>query len=84
MTEPTNVDEGHGRPLARPESGPRVTAVDVAGMPWAFTHYEPLNTGDFISRAERQGVYLDTGRLRQLYRRGRSRPATRSPTCSPP
>ena len=45
-------------------------SVAVAEMAWAFTQYEPLSTGEFISQAERRGFYLDTGRLRQLYRRG--------------
>jgi hypothetical protein len=65
-----SVNEEPGRPSARPGGRPRVTSVDVAGMPWAFTQYEPLSTSEFISQAERRGFRLDTGRLRQLYRRG--------------
>ena len=65
-----SVNEDPGRLSATPDGGPRVTSVDVTRMPWAFTQYEPLSTGEFISQADRRGFRLDTGRLRQLYRCG--------------
>jgi hypothetical protein len=70
MTGLVSVHEEPGRPSATPGGGPRLTSVDVVGMPWAFTQYEPLSTSEFISQAERRGFHLDSGRLRQLYRRG--------------
>jgi len=65
-----SVNEEPGQPSVMADGGPRVTSADVAGMPWAFTQYEPLNTGEFINQAGRRGFRLDTGRLRALYQRG--------------
>jgi hypothetical protein len=92
MTGLVSVNEDPGRLSATPDGGPRVTSVDVAGMPWAFTQYEPLSTGEFISQADRRGFHLDTGRLRQLYRRGvlvpfvymTSRPVSPEPALAGP
>jgi hypothetical protein len=65
------VTDGVSRPPADPCVKLSVpSSADVAGIGWAFTQNEPLSTGEFISQAERRGVFLDTGRLRQLYRHG--------------
>ena len=69
LTAPLNDDMS--QPLADPDEGLSLpSSAEVSGMAWAFTQYEPLSTGEFISQARRRGFYLDTGRLRQLYRRG--------------
>jgi hypothetical protein len=69
LTAPLNDDMS--QPLVDPDEGLSLpSSAEVAGMAWAFTQYEPLSTGEFISQAQRRGFYLDTGRLRQLYRRG--------------
>jgi hypothetical protein len=67
LTAPLNDDMS--QPLADPDEGLSLpSSAEVAGMAWAFTQYEPLSTSEFISQAQRRGLYLDTGRLRQLYR----------------
>lgn len=45
-----------------------LSAVDVAGLPWAFTQQHPLSSGEFIRAARDRGVDLDELTLRQLYK----------------
>lgn len=58
-------------PAASGSSEPTcASAVNVVGLPWAFTQQSPLSTGEFIRAAKDRGVDLNELKLRQLYKRG--------------
>lgn len=42
----------------------------AACEPWAFTQQGPLTTGDFCKQAERRGIHVNNGLLRDLWRTG--------------
>lgn len=64
-----NQEPGDATP-AQDKQADRMSSVDVAVMPWAFTQHQPLSSSEFISQAKRRGFDLDVGVLRELYRHG--------------